>query len=166
MSDERSKQVSDQASRANYFTDLQTCHCGCCSVSTVSKKSTVVLHPGIVVGKGLRVGCLLALSFASFLIFSNELPTRRAITSIDFCFCHLGWLELLLRSIWSVTLKSVFNYCCWCQPLVLSLLKLNTPNFKQGHKVTLRCCYQQHDITHFRNASQCHAWYNLRANYV
>ena len=76
-------------------------------------ESTVVLHPAVAVGEGSSVGCLLgspALSFVSFLIFSNELPTRRAITPIDFCFCHLGWLELLFRSIPSVTLKSVFNY--------------------------------------------------------
>lgn len=40
----------------------------------------------------------------------------------------------------------------WCQPLVLSWLKWNTPNFRQGHKVTpashCYCCsrgrYQQH----------------------
>lgn len=60
---------------------------------------------------------VLCSSFVSFLIFSNKLPT---ITATDFCLCHLGWLELLLRSIWSMTLKSVFNYvllvstpCAW-----------------------------------------------------
>lgn len=57
--------------------------------------------------------------------------------------------------------------CCWCQPLVLSLLKLNTPNFKQGHKVMLCCShYQQHKITYLKNASQRHVWCHLRADCI
>lgn len=109
-----------------------------------------------------------ALSFVSFLIFSNELSTGRVITPIDFCFCHLNWLELLLRSIRRMTLKSVFNYLMPVSTSLRlpSLLKLNTPNFKQGHKVTLCYCYQQHEMTHFKCTSQCHAWYTLGTNYV
>lgn len=66
-----------------------------------------------VVGRSLNIGGSVvfpALSFVSSLLLSNELSTTRAITPIDFSICHLCWLELLFRSIQSLTLRSVFNY--------------------------------------------------------